>query len=117
MFSTQVPEFWSGKAGMSVAIAHLMTNLENVAQGPDELRSVYFANVSLPVLYRLLVDPRARRTHSVAIVHSGSKQTIFGCVCGATHTAAASYRNAKHVDRFRARHEQCMRRTVEAAIL
>lgn len=46
-----------------------------------------------------------RRQFATAIVHSGGQQTIFGCVCGARHTCATSYRQARHVAEWRAEHE------------
>lgn len=53
-------------------------------------------------------NPKMRRTGATAIEHSGGKQTIFGCVCGARHTAATSYRDARHVQDWIARHENCL---------
>ena len=53
--------------------------------------------------------PSLRRTRSVAIVHSGSKCTIFACLCGASHSAEATRRgrSAKHVAEFFAAHKDC----------
>lgn len=50
-----------------------------------------------------------RRTRSVAIVHSGSKCTIFACLCGASHSAESTRRgrSAKHVCEFFAQHKDC----------
>lgn len=50
-----------------------------------------------------------RRTRSVAIVHSGSKCTIFACLCGASHSAESTRRGraAKHVSEFFAAHKDC----------
>lgn len=55
--------------------------------------------------------PRLRRSRPVAIVHSGSKCTIFACLCGATHSAESSTRgrNAKHVTTFFTSHKDCAR--------
>ena len=51
-------------------------------------------------------NPRMRRTAPVGIIHSGGKQTILDCcLCGARHTCATSYRQAKHVAEFRAYHD------------
>lgn len=53
--------------------------------------------------------PRARRTNSTAIVHSGSKQTVYDCVCGAQHTAATRYRGeTKHEREWLAEHSDCV---------
>lgn len=43
---------------------------------------------------------RMRRTAPVAIEHSGGRQTIYGCLCGARHTCATNYRQAVHVQEF-----------------
>ena len=51
--------------------------------------------------------PTMRRERSTAIVHSGGERTIFGCVCGAEHTCATSYRQAKHVRQWREDHAGC----------
>lgn len=50
-----------------------------------------------------------RRTRPVAIVHSGSKCTIFACLCGASHSAESTRRgrNARHVSEFFASHKDC----------
>lgn len=58
-------------------------------------------------IYRKL-NPRARRTKSTAIIHSGGKQTIFSCVCGARHTCATDYRQAKHVSEWKNNHKGCL---------
>jgi hypothetical protein len=52
---------------------------------------------------------RLRRTRPVAIVHSGSKCTIFACLCGASHSAESTRRgrNARHVSEFFASHKDC----------
>lgn len=67
-------------------------------------------------LYRLLIDPRARRTASTAIQHTGASRTIYDCVCGAEHTCATSYRNAKHVRVWREAHADCMDRAVASRL-
>jgi hypothetical protein len=46
-----------------------------------------------------------RRTSVTAIVHSGGKRTIYGCLCGAQHTCATDYRKAKHVADWQEEHE------------
>ncbi len=53
--------------------------------------------------------PALRRPRSVAIVHSGGRMTVFGCLCGATHTAESSTRgrSAQHVTEFFAAHKGC----------
>lgn len=49
-----------------------------------------------------------RRTRPTAIVHSGGRRTIFGCLCGARHTCATSYRQARHVEAWCEQHDtQC----------
>jgi hypothetical protein len=64
--------------------------------------------------YRKLY-PRSRRTESTAIIHSGGRQTIYGCVCGAEHTTSTEWkgREAKHVLDWRAEHANCMKQIVE----
>ena len=48
-------------------------------------------------LYRRL-NPKARRTNSTAIIHSGSRQTVRDCVCGSVHTESTRHRGqTKHV--------------------
>lgn len=68
-----------------------------------------------PILqaYRQL-HPLSRRTNSTAIVHSGSRQTIFDCVCGAIHTCSSWHRDSKHVSQWRTEHSDCMRRYIES---
>lgn len=68
--------------------------------------------MNIAQLYRLLINPRARRTESTAIVRNGSRKTIYGCVCGAEHTCATSYRGAVHVAAWRAEHADCMTKAV-----
>ena len=53
--------------------------------------------------------PRLRRSGPVAIVHSGQGATVFGCLCGATHSAESSTRgrNARHVTEFFTAHKGC----------
>jgi hypothetical protein len=50
---------------------------------------------------------RYRRTSATAIIHSGGKRTICGCVCGARHTTSTDWdgRNARHVVDWKAKHE------------
>lgn len=58
-------------------------------------------------LYRRM-NTRARRTRATAIEHSGGSQTIYGCICGARHTCATSYRQARHVSEWRKEHDRCL---------
>lgn len=53
--------------------------------------------------------PTMRRTRATAIVHSGGRRTIFGCLCGREHTASTDWngRAAKHVIEWRAEHDDC----------
>jgi hypothetical protein len=53
--------------------------------------------------------PAMRRTYSTAIIHSGGKQTIFGCICGSRHTTSTDWngREAKHVREWEAEHANC----------
>lgn len=39
--------------------------------------------------------------------YSNNSQTVYGCLCGATHTCATYYREAKHVARFCIDHSDC----------
>lgn len=36
--------------------------------------------------------PTLRRTSSTAIVRSGGRATVFGCLCGSYHTTSTDYR-------------------------
>lgn len=58
--------------------------------------------------------PSLRRKDSVAIIHSGCKQTVYGCLCGAVHTCATRHRNAKHVERFIDAHCECADKLLSA---
>lgn len=72
---------------------------------------------ALPVLYRRMVDARARRTASTAIVHSGGQRTVHGCVCGSTHTEATRYRyQSAHYRAWAAEHSNCMLGAVREAV-
>ena len=53
--------------------------------------------------------PMARRDRPTAIVHNGSAQTIFACICGARHSTSTDWhgRDALHVDKWRAEHDGC----------
>lgn len=53
--------------------------------------------------------PQLRRTASTAIIHSGGKQTIFGCLCGSRHTCATDWngRDSKHVQDWQQEHCDC----------
>lgn len=48
-----------------------------------------------------------RRTGVTAIIHSGGKRTVFGCLCGSRHTTSTDWdgRNAKHVVEWQEQHE------------
>lgn len=59
------------------------------------------------VLRLRLQYPFLRRTRSVAIERSGQCQTVYGCLCGARHTACSDYRQARHVKEFMAKHSGC----------
>lgn len=61
------------------------------------------------------VFPRLRRSASTAIVHSGGKQTIFGCLCGSSHTTSTDWngRAAKHVREWERDHASCALRVAE----
>jgi len=61
-----------------------------------------------------VLHPSARRTSAPAIMHSGGKQTVFECVCGATHTCATSHRDAKHVTLWRVAHRNCIKTAISA---
>ena len=59
-------------------------------------------------LYRRL-NPKARRTNSTAIIHSGSHQTVWDCVCGSVHTESTRHRDqTKHVREWLANHSNCL---------
>jgi hypothetical protein len=67
------------------------------------------AEITLGLIYRIVVNPKARRANSTAIIHSGGRRTIYGCVCGATHTEATDYRGkSKHYADWRRAHKDCM---------
>ena len=56
--------------------------------------------------WRNIYSPTLRRTAPTAIVHSGSRQTIFDCLCGSRHTCATDFngRAAKHVREWQKLH-------------
>ena len=56
--------------------------------------------------WRKQFSPKLRRTAPVGIIHSGGQRTIYGCLCGAQHTCATSYRKARHVKEFVSQHNQ-----------
>ena len=59
--------------------------------------------------YYRAARPQARRTAATAIVHSGGKQTIYGCVCGSRHTVATLWRDKTvHLQLWRAAHADCI---------
>jgi hypothetical protein len=53
--------------------------------------------------------PKLRRNGSTAIIRSGSRRTVFGCLCGDQHTCATDWdgRSSKHVTEWRAEHADC----------
>ena len=53
--------------------------------------------------------PALRRTRATAITHSGSRRTVYTCLCGAVHTTSTDWngRGAKHVRDWRADHDAC----------
>lgn len=55
------------------------------------------------------VFPAMRRTRATAIIRSGAKRTVFGCVCGSRHTCSTEWRgrDSKHVREWRAEHDAC----------
>jgi len=60
--------------------------------------------------------PRLRRSGSTAIIKSGSRQAIFGCLCGSTHSTSTDYngRNALHVREWEQAHADCVLHLVHA---
>lgn len=59
-------------------------------------------------IYRNL-NPRARRTRSTAIIHSGERQTIYSCVCGSRHSVATRNRGrTKHEREWMDDHKECV---------
>ena len=60
--------------------------------------------------------PMLRRTGSTAIIKSGSRQAIYGCLCGSTHSTSTDYdgRNAKHVREWEHAHADCALHLVNA---
>ena len=53
--------------------------------------------------------PRIRRSGSTAIIKSGSRQAIYGCLCGSTHSTSTDYRgrHALHVREWEHAHANC----------
>ena len=53
--------------------------------------------------------PVLRRTNPTAIIHNGGARTIFGCLCGSTHTTSTDWkgRDASHVWQWRIEHADC----------
>jgi len=53
--------------------------------------------------------PLMRRSCATAIIHSGGKRTIFGCLCGSQHTTSTDWhgRDAKHVQTWQDEHAEC----------
>ena len=62
---------------------------------------------SMAILRKLY--PSMRRTASTAIIRSGAKRTVFGCLCGSEHTASTDWngREAKHVTDWQREHVRC----------
>ena len=60
--------------------------------------------------------PRLRRVTATAIIKSGSRQAIFGCLCGSTHSTSTDYngRNALHVREWEHAHADCVLHLVHA---
>lgn len=73
-----------------------------------------FSTPSFETLVRLgmaryrAARPRARRFRPTAIVHNGGRRTVYGCICGDTHSVATNWRNnTLHLDLWRCDHEDC----------
>ena len=62
--------------------------------------------------------PKMRRTAATAIIHSGGRKTIFGCLCGSRHTTSTDWhgRDALHVREWQGDHAACAGR-IAAEIL
>lgn len=54
--------------------------------------------------------PRMRRGFSTAVERTGGSRTVYRCLCGARHTVATEYRQAKHLCEWRQEHSGCARR-------
>jgi hypothetical protein len=63
--------------------------------------------------------PRLRRTAATAIIKSGSRQAIYGCLCGSTHSTSTDYRgrHALHVREWEHAHADCALRLMSASRL
>lgn len=60
------------------------------------------------IRYYRAAHPRARRTAATAIIHNGSRRTVFDCICGATHSCSTEHRDRTlHVSLWRADHADC----------
>lgn len=67
----------------------------------------------LATIYRRFINPKARRTSSTAITHSGGQLTVYGCICGDKHTEATRYRGqSRHYHDWAAAHDGCMLRAI-----
>ena len=57
--------------------------------------------------WREIQAPNLRRTKPTAIVRSGSRRTVFSCLCGETHSCATEWngRNSRHVLIWRRIHD------------
>jgi len=64
------------------------------------------------------VEKSWRRTRATAIIHSGSRRTVFGCLCGAEHTTSTDWngRTAKHVVEWRDEHAGCAEKYLASLI-
>ena len=53
--------------------------------------------------------PSLRRERPTAIIHNGGKRTVYGCICGSTHSCATDWRgrDSVHVAVWRAEHDSC----------
>jgi hypothetical protein len=72
-----------------------------------DTKEITTINEAMTLLRKLF--PKMRRTASTAITHSGGRQTIFGCLCGARHTTSTDWngRNARHVGEWQGEHAKC----------
>lgn len=69
----------------------------------------------LSVVYRLVVDRKSRRGRSVSI-SSTTATRKYSCVCGASETESAKYRQTNRVFNWCLTHEGCMAKKVAAAV-
>jgi hypothetical protein len=82
---------------------------EETPEGADagEWLSWPLAVVGMKLIRRAF--PSLRRTHPWAIVHSGGRATVFGCLCGSTHTTSTDWggRTRLHVLEWQEEHDDC----------